>query len=259
MAFPESVTKEIKRRAHFQCCLCKALGIEVHHIIPQAEKGPDVAENGAPLCPSCHETYGANPTKRKLIREARDLWYEICQTRYASEPSLLREVKGVVTNTASKEDVSNLRTEIERVLDRLKPPGCVTINVPRRIGGGPQKTLDASDLMLLVYGFSSDRPVGQLEMLCIREFWPLKDGVRSIYKEFIQNFGSVTLRRLAARALDSAAVLPREGITESEIAKALSLMHVEAACLNLLVSGELRASLTSSGEVLWVDADWVAP
>jgi hypothetical protein len=38
---------------------------------------PDELENAAPLCPSCHETYGANPTKRKFLREARDLWYEI--------------------------------------------------------------------------------------------------------------------------------------------------------------------------------------
>ena len=240
--------------------MCKALGIEIHHIIPQAENGPDVLENGAPLCPSCHETYGANPTKRKLIREARDLWYEICQTRYAPDHSLLREVKDAVANTASKEDVSGLRVEIKSVLAQLKPPGgLLTITVPRRTGNGALQALDVSDLMLLVYGLSSNRPVGQFEMLCMRGFWPLKDGRRSIYKDFLKNFGAVALRRLAARALDSADIPLREAMTESEITKSLTIMTVEAACLNLLATGELRASITSAGEVLWENTTGEAP
>jgi hypothetical protein len=64
------------------CCLCHALGVEAHHIIAEAEGGPDSEENAAPLCPSCHETYGANPDKRKFIRDARDFLYELCDRRY---------------------------------------------------------------------------------------------------------------------------------------------------------------------------------
>jgi hypothetical protein len=101
MSFPESLTKDVRRRAHFQCCLCKTLGIEIHHITPQAEGGSDTFENAAPLCPTCHETYGANPTKRKFIREARDLWFEICEKRYAPDSSVLYQVHEVVTKTAS--------------------------------------------------------------------------------------------------------------------------------------------------------------
>jgi 5-methylcytosine-specific restriction endonuclease McrA len=55
------------------------MGVEVHHIIPQEEGGSDREENAAPLCLSCHETYGASSQKREFIREARDLWYEICK------------------------------------------------------------------------------------------------------------------------------------------------------------------------------------
>jgi 5-methylcytosine-specific restriction endonuclease McrA len=76
MSFSEAVKTDVKRRTHFQCCLCRSLGVEVHHIVPQSGDGPDVEENAAPLCPSCHEIYGANPEKRKVIREARELWYE---------------------------------------------------------------------------------------------------------------------------------------------------------------------------------------
>jgi hypothetical protein len=85
VAFSESVKLAVRKRAHFQCCLCKSLGVEVHHIVPQSENGADTEENAVPLCPSCHETYGANPLKRKFITEARDLWYEICRERYASD------------------------------------------------------------------------------------------------------------------------------------------------------------------------------
>jgi hypothetical protein len=73
VAFSESVKLAVRKRAHFQCCLCKSLGVEVHHIVPQSEDGGDTEENAAPLCPSCHEMYGANPLKRKFITEARDL------------------------------------------------------------------------------------------------------------------------------------------------------------------------------------------
>jgi hypothetical protein len=85
MAFSEATKLIAKQKSFFCCCLCRALGVEVHHIIPQAEGGSDEQDNAAPLCPSCHETYGANPTKRKFIREVRDFWYELCAKRYKNE------------------------------------------------------------------------------------------------------------------------------------------------------------------------------
>jgi hypothetical protein len=97
MAFKEEVKLAVKRKSHFRCCLCeKLLHLEIHHIIPQAEGGPDDEENAAPLCPSCHETYGANPTKRKFIREKRDHWYELCAQHYARDENLQDEIKSMV-------------------------------------------------------------------------------------------------------------------------------------------------------------------
>lgn len=108
MPFPEPVKLAVKRSAHFYCCLCRTLGVEVHHILPQAEGGCDTEENAAPLCPSCHETYGANPDKRKFIREARDLWYEICAKRYSGDADQLREIQKRLETVATKEDLNQL-------------------------------------------------------------------------------------------------------------------------------------------------------
>lgn len=82
MAFSEKVKLQAKRKSHFQCCICKEPFVEVHHINPQKDGGSDDLENAAPLCASCHDRYGGNPEKKKQIREMRDLWWEICETRY---------------------------------------------------------------------------------------------------------------------------------------------------------------------------------
>ena len=112
MAFSEALKLKVRKKAHLSCCLCKAIGVEVHHIIPQEENGPDTEENAAPLCPSCHEAYGANPQKRKFIREARDLWYEICEKRYASDIDRLDEIKRLLQNTVSYDDFQEFKEEL---------------------------------------------------------------------------------------------------------------------------------------------------
>ena len=91
MAFSETTKLQVRRNSHFSCCLCKSIGIEIHHIIPQAEGGLDTENKAAPLCPSCHEMYGANPSKRKFIKEARDHWFEICATRYSGDPDSIKK------------------------------------------------------------------------------------------------------------------------------------------------------------------------
>src|SRR6266496_1585898 len=112
MAFSEALKLKVRKKAHLSCCLCKAIGVEVHHIIPQEEGGPDTEENAAPLCPSCHEAYGANPQKRKFIREARDLWYEIFEKRYASDPDRLDEIKRLLQKTVSYGDFQEFKEEL---------------------------------------------------------------------------------------------------------------------------------------------------
>jgi len=95
MGFSEAVKLEVRRKAHFKCCICheSSVSLEVHHIISKAEGGPDTIDNAAPLCPSCHEDYGANPAKRTAIRVQRDFWYEQCAKRYGSGPDGLSQVE----------------------------------------------------------------------------------------------------------------------------------------------------------------------
>jgi len=81
MSFPESVKLEAKRRAHYVCVICKGSFLEVHHIIPESDGGPNTLDNAAPLCAACHDQYGGNPDKRKAIREMRDFWWDLCEKR----------------------------------------------------------------------------------------------------------------------------------------------------------------------------------
>ena len=84
MGFSEKVKLEAKQRANFCCVICKQPFVDVHHIIPQSDGGPDTIENAAPLCGSCHDLFGGNPDKRKQIREMRDFSWEICKTKNAN-------------------------------------------------------------------------------------------------------------------------------------------------------------------------------
>src|SRR5258708_27160870 len=92
MCFPEAIRLKVQKHANFTCCWCnnRQNKVEVHHIIPRAEQGPDTEENAAPLCGSCHTLYGGNPELRKEIKLRRDHWYEICQKQleFAWSPSL---------------------------------------------------------------------------------------------------------------------------------------------------------------------------
>jgi len=88
MPFSEDTKLEAKRKSDFTCVICHQPFVQVHHIIPQADGGPDDLENAAPLCGSCHDLFGANPVKRKQIREMRDFWWEICEKKKAN-PDLI--------------------------------------------------------------------------------------------------------------------------------------------------------------------------
>ena len=77
MPFSEKIKKQARKLSEGQCVMCKKeIALEIHHIVPQEEGGEDTLDNAAPMCCNCHEIYGSNPTKRKLIRDLRDNWYD---------------------------------------------------------------------------------------------------------------------------------------------------------------------------------------
>ena len=112
MPFSEEIKSTVRRKSLNSCCLCHTLYVEIHHITPESEGGSETEENAAPLCPTCHEIYGSNPSKRKMIIEMRDLWYEICERRQKLESKDIKEIRSMLEDIPTK-------IEIEKLLDQL--------------------------------------------------------------------------------------------------------------------------------------------
>lgn len=81
MAFTDKTKLIAKQKSAFRCCICHKPFVEVHHIIPQEAGGSNDIENAAALCATCHDLYGGNPEKRKIIRQMRDHWWELMNQR----------------------------------------------------------------------------------------------------------------------------------------------------------------------------------
>ena len=124
MPFDEPLKLAVRRKAQFQRCLCKDVYVEVHHIVPESDGGPSTEDNAAPLCPTCHERYGANPTKRKFIREARDLWYEICAERYKGvDTAELAKINQRLSEAATKADLEAAFNAVAQMVKaHIAPP-----------------------------------------------------------------------------------------------------------------------------------------
>lgn len=112
MPFPEPLKLEVRRKANFRCCCCRQFYVEIHHIIPQFQGGKDDADNAAPLCPSCHMVYGNNPDFRKTIRDARDLWYELCAKNPIVEIELINSLA---------QELSDLKNLVNKLIAPEEP------------------------------------------------------------------------------------------------------------------------------------------
>lgn len=81
MPFSERTKYLAKSKAAFRCCVCHKPFVEIHHLVPESEGGPNDLENAAPLCASCHDLYGGNPEKRKILTQMRNHWWELMGDR----------------------------------------------------------------------------------------------------------------------------------------------------------------------------------
>lgn len=75
MGFTDTQKLRARRKADWRCCICGRFGVDIHHIEPQSEGGPDSDDNAAPLCVGCHDERGHDPRYRKQITQKRDDWY----------------------------------------------------------------------------------------------------------------------------------------------------------------------------------------
>jgi len=128
MPFTEKQKLEVKEKAAFRCCRCQNIGIAVHHIIPEAAGGPDTLDNAAPLCPSCHASFGDNPQKRKEIAEMRDWWYRQVSEKDSGPDLVLlskinEKIDGIWHNQGAElRDLKEiLRKVSNETIDRITP------------------------------------------------------------------------------------------------------------------------------------------
>ena|SRR2546425_9170817 len=80
MAFPEKDATALLAACHRRCCICHrycGVKMELDHIIPKAEGGPDTIENAIPVCFECHAEIHAyndqHPRGRKFRPEELQL------------------------------------------------------------------------------------------------------------------------------------------------------------------------------------------
>ena len=126
MPFNEKIKLEVKRKAAFRCCRCHEIGIEIHHILPQAFGGEDNIENAGPLCSNCHTNFGANPEKRKELRQMRDWWYEVVIEKYHDGEDKWRVTNDLIIEVQNgndrkleelKQNLNKMQSDIVQIKD----------------------------------------------------------------------------------------------------------------------------------------------
>ncbi|MGN6296751.1 MAG: HNH endonuclease [Ginsengibacter sp.] len=236
MPFSEKIKLTVKRKAHQSCCICKSIGIEIHHIVPQCEGGKDTLSNAAPLCPTCHETYGANPMKRKFVIECRDIWYEICAKRYKITDGLLLQ----------------LETKIDRIYSKLNST-VLTSNVAKAI---PENIIDVFPNSSKTNHKLIKDSLGEV----VNYFLSLKDPVDDIAKEdfnvsyslawetigagnfdiefnerrqiFKEKFGSILSRKLVLYVLKTGTMLDwHSGVDDNKVVSFLNQFFIAMVIL----------------------------
>ncbi len=107
MPFSEAIKLEVKKKSDFRCVVCGMPIVEIHHIIPQEENGPDKIENAVALCAHCHNIYGGNPTKREELIRLRDMAYQRIEEKFHPQEQFIKveKAEGRYKVVKQKEDI----------------------------------------------------------------------------------------------------------------------------------------------------------
>jgi hypothetical protein len=215
MAFSEETKFEVKKRAHQTCCICKTIGIEIHHIIPISVGGLDNLDNAAPLCPTCHEIYGQNPSKRKFIRESRQIWFEICDKRFKGDELLysklmdkIDRIEGSLIKLVDDKDMKQSKfMSIGDIQDYL-----VALHYP--------SSTDESSNLDFMYKFI-------FEIITTQEGDPEEEvEMFERKKMFVNYFGSFFCKRLIAYLLWKTKLNWVVSVTEEEVFNFVGILNV---------------------------------
>lgn len=220
MAFTEKIKSTVRKKSHHTCCLCRNIGIEVHHIIPKEENGPDTLDNAAPLCPTCHETFGLNSSKRKMIREARNLWYELCEQRFKSDGDRIAELQKTITNLAEDMKITTLKDEISSaVVDRLINTGIIK--------DGKGKGMTIGQLLEKIMVFRKKLKVSNQESVDVTyqflfesigdESFPDDKEYNEFRGKFLEYFGRHVAKNICVYLVHTHKIDWKRGVTEPDL------------------------------------------
>lgn len=104
MPFPRAIRDEALVKSHRRCCVCHEFGgrsVNVHHIIQEADGGPNIIDNAICLCLRCHAEAGhfnpRHPMGTKYspdeLRSHRDQWWAHCQSNRDEPLGLFLDVQ----------------------------------------------------------------------------------------------------------------------------------------------------------------------
>lgn len=269
MAFPPALKMKIKKLADFKCCVCYAVGgVDIHHIIPQAENGPDTADNAAPLCPSCHDRFGHNPNKRSYIKEVRNHWYEKCKSNVDILSSHLDAViKKNMDAALQKYLDALLQNNIGRialnkdVLDLQQMSGISKGTNPSiNSNNKPPVDVPIEKYIQHLYEFDYGNKQDLYDILFDSRAWYESGDDEYILldkrKRFLSLFGSETARRLCLKVQTELNFDPR-AFSEEYFAKLISRIHLEVLLIlwNEKYSDEegfsLKCVISENGNYAW--------
>jgi HNH endonuclease len=91
MAFPDKEAQELLASCHRRCCICHrfcGFKMELDHILPKGDGGPDSIENAIAVCFECHAEIHAyndkHPRGRKYrpeeLKRHKAQWLDICKS-----------------------------------------------------------------------------------------------------------------------------------------------------------------------------------
>lgn len=112
MPFPRPVRDEALVRSNRRCCVCHEFGgrsVNVHHIVQEADGGPNTIENAICLCLRCHAEAGHFNSRHPMgtkyspteLRLHRDRWWAHCKSHPDEPLGLILDVhfKAMSRNT----------------------------------------------------------------------------------------------------------------------------------------------------------------
>ncbi len=103
MPFKRAEAAKLLAACHRRCCICHrfcGVKMELDHIEPRSEEGPDSIENAIPVCFECHaEIHSYNPKhprgrrfRPEELRNHKKQWLSVCQDRPELLISASREI-----------------------------------------------------------------------------------------------------------------------------------------------------------------------